>query len=473
MKRARRAFILLFLLLQNLAPAFGASEVLQEVTVQDRDTLWGIANYYLKDPRKWPEILRHNKLPLTDPSVALPGMKLKIPVLLIKEHLRKAHLVKILNEVRYRKKDDSSWKKALENLELYNEDSLRTLERSEAHVKFYSGDILRLDENSLVILRPELKVEEVNLLSGALRSSRAKVITPTAEVTPKSEDTIYKTRIRNDQATIVQVERGSAEVFGIDTGKTVIVPAGFANITIPKRAPTVPVKVPKMADFQVAQFDDQGNFSAPEIETGYAKKEIPAPASNRIEIEPPKEYRPRFKEAPTLEAREETSAKGKKVKKWTAYRVVVAKDSQFAQILFDQKREMTGQRLVTDTRDYHLPDGKYYRKVSYFDDSGAETEFYPLPAVEIDTRPPKITIFSPEEGHQTREGLLSIEGQTEPGCFVLVNNYPVPIKPDGRFTWSAVLANEGPNKIKISVKDPAGNKSQMERTVYLSGGLRR
>ena len=104
MKKYLSAFLLAFLVPAGIF----AAEVLQEITVKEGDTIWGIASFYLKDPKRWPEILRHNNLPVTDPSVALPGMKLKVPVLLIKEHLRKAKLMSLLNDVRYRRRDDSS-----------------------------------------------------------------------------------------------------------------------------------------------------------------------------------------------------------------------------------------------------------------------------------------------------------------------------------------------------------------------------
>jgi len=82
---------LLFLML-CLVPSIGAQEEpLQEITVNPGDTMWSIANKYLKDPQKWPEIVKYNTLPTPDPTIALPGTKIKIPVLLIKEEYRDAH----------------------------------------------------------------------------------------------------------------------------------------------------------------------------------------------------------------------------------------------------------------------------------------------------------------------------------------------------------------------------------------------
>ena len=100
----KAAFFSLALIFTLSARSIFAEEELQEITVKDGDTLWGIANTYLNDPKKWPAILKYNQLPLTDPNAAIPGMKLKVPVLLIKEELRKAYLIFVRNDVRCRRR---------------------------------------------------------------------------------------------------------------------------------------------------------------------------------------------------------------------------------------------------------------------------------------------------------------------------------------------------------------------------------
>ena len=104
------------------AASLFVAEVLQTIVVKPGDTLWGIANFYLKDPTRWPEILRYNKLPTSDPTVALPGMELRLPVLLLKESLRAATLIYLLNEVRTRRKDSSDWRLAQLEMKLYYKD---------------------------------------------------------------------------------------------------------------------------------------------------------------------------------------------------------------------------------------------------------------------------------------------------------------------------------------------------------------
>lgn len=437
------------------APA-GSAEALQEITVKEGDTLWSIAQHYLKDPNRWPEILKHNQLPLSDPTAALPGSKLKIPVQLIKESLRKADLVYILNEVLYRKRDKAIWNRAYSSLDLYNEDSLRTMEKAQANVRFYDGNLLKLDQNSLAVLRPELKREEVTLKSGGLHVSKAKVITPTAVVTPQSGDTVYKARVRDDKATVVLVEKGSTEVLGLDTGKTVTVSEGFANITLAGRDPSVPVKVGVMAGFAMPEFNDEGELILPKIASAREDR----PKRTEEEKKKKRETVPGESARPPEDPRREESDRSRQY-----YRVQVSPDADFKNIVWDKTRKMEKNTDVADPADYGLANGDYYRRISYIDSKGKESAFSSLDPVTINTRVPELKVLSPREGLRTGDGFLRVEGTAEKGLIVTVNGLPVKVEPDGKFYWSVVLVNAGPNKIKVVAKDLEGNKAEVVRTV--------
>lgn len=67
--------------------------LIQEIEVKEGQTLSFIANYYLKDPKRWPEFLKYNKLATSDIYAPLPGMKLKVPIILVKEKFRPAYLI--------------------------------------------------------------------------------------------------------------------------------------------------------------------------------------------------------------------------------------------------------------------------------------------------------------------------------------------------------------------------------------------
>src|SRR4051812_46022826 len=110
--------MILILFIASLVPALNA-ELFQDVTVREGDTLWSIAQYYLKDPQRWPDILKYNPSLSKDPTVALPGIKLHIPVLLIKESLRAAELIRMINDVRYKRQESALWQTSQLNMQLF------------------------------------------------------------------------------------------------------------------------------------------------------------------------------------------------------------------------------------------------------------------------------------------------------------------------------------------------------------------
>jgi len=240
--------VLLGLLLLCPGSASAVEEELQTIIVKPGDTLWSLSNTYLKDPKRWNEILKYNRLPSGDPSIALPGMPLKVPVSLIKEQYRAAKLVYFLNEVLFRRSGGSDWKGVSASMDLFKSDTLRTRADARADVKFYTGQILNLYPNSIAVLRPPGdKNTDVRLLAGEMRGLRSRVVTASARITPKTSDTEFGAKIKDDLTTLVQVYKGRADVEA--GGKTVEVPEGFASEIKMDMPPSQPVKLPKLPDF--------------------------------------------------------------------------------------------------------------------------------------------------------------------------------------------------------------------------------
>src|SRR4029077_17877948 len=102
--------------------------------------------------------------------------------LLIKEEYRNAQLLSAIPEVRFRRKGEAEWYEAKPNMTLKYEDSLRTMQGAQARVRFPSKEIVQINENSYVVLKPEKILQEIQLLQGDVRASRAKVIMPQGTV---------------------------------------------------------------------------------------------------------------------------------------------------------------------------------------------------------------------------------------------------------------------------------------------------
>ncbi|OGS23831.1 MAG: hypothetical protein A2297_08480 [Elusimicrobia bacterium RIFOXYB2_FULL_48_7] len=463
--------VILTILLQPVIPApalFLYSQetvkemILQEIKVKEGDTLWSVSNFYLKDPQAWPEILKYNKLPSSDPNVILPGMALKVPVLLVKESLRPAHLIYLQNDVRFRKKNDVNWDKATPNMELFNEDGLRTMEKSEANIRFLTGEVVRLDENSFVILRPEKKREEVEIYSGAVRASKTKIIAEDVVIDPKIEprsgEADFKTRVKPDKTTLVEVYNGVVDVTA--QNKTVTLTKGFGTQIKYKEAPDLPRELPPLPEFEL-EAGKKANLGKGNVPENAGKDNVSLGGENlNLSLK-----------APEIKGQGQSKVINSSIKK---YHLQVAKDQEFKNIILDETNDLkdTRGRLDVDLSKKNLPEGRYCYRISYLDDLGFESRYSIARLFTIDTTPPVVDLQKPLENEETTDDFIGVEGKAEQGVVLQINDKTVIPDESGRFI-TALTARKGKNAITIIAKDPAGNITRLERTVYRVTALSR
>jgi len=438
--------------------------LLQEIEIKEGQTLSYIANYYFKDPKRWPEILKYNKLAISDIYAPLPGMKIKVPIYLVKEKFRPAYLVYILNKVQYRKKETVEWKDAFINMELYNDDSLTTYENSRANVKFYSGEILSVDENSFITIRPELKQEEVTLLKGGVRATKAKVLTEHAEilprVDPKTPKVDFKAKIRpEDKTTLVEVYEGAVDVTA--QGKTVYVPKGFGTEVKPFSPPSLPKALPPPPEFTLKS--ENPKFT-PENEL-VLNKNVSTISFQFVEpkIESlPTSILPDTSQQLQEEKKQQTSkVLGSIIKK---YHLQISKEIEFKKIIYEEIKEIKPKETLNlDLKSLNLPDGKYYYKLSYIDELGFENPTTPQSFI-IDATPPQLVVNLPEQPLKTDQEIITINGQTEPQVVLKINDRDTKVEEDGKFSI-ALLLKPGLNTIQFIAKDYYGNETNIIRQV--------
>ncbi|MBI3289428.1 MAG: LysM peptidoglycan-binding domain-containing protein [Elusimicrobia bacterium] len=243
-----RALVLAAILFRPAAGRAQGDLAFQAVVVKPGDTLWSISRQYLSDPSNWDQILKFNRLPTSDPTVALPGMTLRVPIRLIREDLRAAHLIYSLNSVTYRRKATASWKDAMEKMELFRDDTLKTAENSKAKVKFLDGDLLQLDANSMAVIKPVSKDYAVELKRGGTFIGKSNVLTAAGKITALTKNTKYSATVRDDLSTLVEVYKGKTAVEG--GGVAQQVDAGMSSEIKLGAAPSLPVRIPDFAQFQ-------------------------------------------------------------------------------------------------------------------------------------------------------------------------------------------------------------------------------
>lgn len=100
------------------------------------------------------------------------------------------------------------------------------------------------------------------------------------------------------------------------------------------------------------------------------------------------------------------------------------------------------------------------------DGAGNKSEMSEEKVVWFDNKAPFIEISSPEfgDGVVSEEKVLEVEGKTEVGARVYVNDRLARLNEEGVFSGQAVL-NEGDNEVKVRVVDRAGNESEEVFTI--------
>ena len=425
------------------------SQQLQEIEVKSGDTLWGVANYYLKEPSRWPEILKFNNIS-ADPNNVLPGMKLKIPVLLIREQLRSSTVISVIREVKMRRHAEMDWTDAKLNTKLFNKDGIRTFESSYTGIKSPSGNLMTIGPLSLVIIQPEEKSEETRLLSGEIRTSNIPIRTPTAfvmpKITPKTPIADYKTKVKEDQSTVVAVYKGAVDVTA--KNKTITVPEGFSTEVKINLPPMEPKKLPPSIDLPEDLSDQK---------IGAQSQDSPRIKDVKLSL-----GEINIGGLPTGGAQPSKSASSSSWLDITHYHIQMAKDKNFIGMVYDEIKPIYEK---FDVKKINIPEGKYFWRVAYMDSSGAEGIISSSKEIFIDKTPPALKIDDPEDGTKFADKTIKIKGAAEVKSLVDINGAYVTLDPDGQFI-SDVSLTPGENVIKVNSKDSSGNVSTVSIKVY-------
>lgn len=425
----------------------------QNVVVRPGDTLWSIAHAYLKDPSRWDEILKHNRLPTSDPTVALPGMTLRVPVRLIKMGLRAAHLVYSVNRVLYRRKETADWRAAKSAMELFQGDSLRTLDESRARVKFLNKEILSLEPNSMAVIKPSDEDADVLLKTGSVFAGHARVVTANARVTPKTKDTRYSASVEADLTTKVEVFKGVA---GVEAqGSRVDVPAGMETSVRPGLAPEIPKPLVNLPELEARA---QEFASAVAVGGGAAPNPRVADAAPEPEAD-----------AATLRGDIDSLHVGTPI---LGFHVQASRERDFSKLVFDRRYDADERFSPADAG---LGAGAYWWRIAIVDLLGVEGNYseprYYTVGVRLRERKAgedlgrMLTISSPEEGAVVDDDKVRFSGVLRDDRLRLeADGHPVRIDADGNFVLTVRLA-PGLNQIMLIVSDGKGNETRVSRRV--------
>jgi hypothetical protein len=309
--------------------------------------------------------------------------------------------------------------------------------------------VVQINENSYVVLKPEKILQEIQLLEGDVRASRAKVILPGGTVVkPQGTGSDYQAKVREDKTEVVFVYKGQVDVTA--QGKTVTVREGFGT--------QVPKSAPPMEPLPLTNFKD---FDPKELTTE-ATTRAPLPTQKPLRFTPP---------SPTPTSTPNNIGRSKSVVSkniLTNYKLQLARDSKFLAIVLE-KTEPTGHDF--DIKKENIPDGTYFMRVAFIDALGVMSPFSESSTIIKDTVAPQLEVVSPQEGQKFsgEETACDVMGNAKNATMLAVNGDVVFISPTGRFS-KTIYFKEGLNKISIVARDVHGNETVIERKVSYQKG---
>jgi len=230
------------LLLACLALPTSAQETkFQLIQVQPGDTLWAISRRYLKDPAQWSQISRYNPQIGFDPTVVLPGMKIRVPLKILNPDACAAELTYIEERVEHRAQTGSDWTPAKLHMPLYPGNWIKTGSTSRARIKFPFGEVLNLESYSLVVINPpnDEGKADLKLVEGKLKALNLKMRANDVSIMPRSKDAVFEMSIEEGKVK-VDVYAGLADVSA--NGATLKVAAGQTTDVPEGRPPRRPEK---------------------------------------------------------------------------------------------------------------------------------------------------------------------------------------------------------------------------------------
>lgn len=120
--------------------------------------------------------------------------------------------------------------------------------------------------------------------------------------------------------------------------------------------------------------------------------------------------------------------------------------------------------------DWELLDGDNRISAKAKDAAGNESQETQTYEVTYDDEPPELTVNSPEDGKEffgSRERQVTIEGTTEEGASVIINERVVVVDSEGNFTFLTTLS-DGENNFTIKARDRAENETGQSLTLHFT-----
>jgi glucodextranase-like protein len=360
-----------------------------------------------------------------------------------------ATLVNFERVVKAKRAADLTWEEAKPQMPLYEEDAVRTLEQASATLSFGPDDLVDVDQNSLVIIKPRKGQGEGNEISLALLSSDFMKGLEAKPAEQQKKEIADATRGR--ELTIRPMPSAGKEKTRIalktlpDRSTTVAVLSGSLKVVGPKGGEVV------LKEKMVTKVSEAGLMATPRV----------LPASPELVFPKDGQTYPFLRKSPRIEMT------WKPVDRARMYRLVVSRDPSFRKISVDERLPGTSFQLQ------NLEAGTYYWRVRAQDPDGFEGAFSAVRSVKtvFNDAPPQLAITAPPEMFVSPLPKIDLRGRTDAGSRVKVNGQKIEVGPDGTFLFPLIL-KEGVNLVTIEAVNPAGVSQYGRRLITYKGAKR-
>lgn len=352
-----------------------------------------------------------------------------------------AHFIAVEGDVQYQKSSSSDWKRADLRSPLMNGDWVKTGDAGSAELMFQNGSMYTVGSNALLEIYSQLnpatsrKTNAVQMQVGSVEVATtfdsSTVKTPGSQVIIDS-DSATQIGVDVSKATSVMATRGTASVTSTAGGQPVKVAAGEKVNASPAGALS-PVKKLVMPPALTRPADNQVFIVAPETKVDFDWQASPGAAAYQLQVS----RSHLFVSLEVNSRREKTSAAARGTAEGTFY-----------------------WRVGSVGPDGEIGPFSQFRRFRVSGGRGNES----AAAMGGDKTPPVLSLKAPFNiGGQ----FYIIEGTTEPGATVFINDEEVDVESNGHFKKLVSFNKVGPNAVVVKAVDPAGNPTIQSQTVLV------
>jgi soluble cytochrome b562 len=351
-----------------------------------------------------------------------------------------ARFLTVEGDVQVRKGSSSDWRAVDMRLPLMNGDWVKTSDRASAELMFTNGSVYTVGPNALLEIYSQVNPAtarknnavqmQVGSVEVATTDDASTVRTPGSQVVVESESTT-QVGVNEQKATSVMAMKGSANVTSTAGGEPVKIASG-EKVTATPEGSLSPVKKLLQPPALLGPADNQVYQMTADSRVDFGWEAVPGA---------------------------------------TAYQLEVSRSRLFSAL------EINARRNKPQAAAKVTAEGTFYWRVASVGADGDVGPFSPFRRFRVsgsgkgqtaqanDTTPPVLTLKSP---YPIGGQFFIIEGNTEAGATVFINNEEVEVESNGHFKKLISLNKVGRNDIVVKAVDPAGNPTIQSQTVLVN-----